>query len=150
MLDFSLDDVQQFLHSWYAAVETGLNEDNNYWRTRAQNAAEELSGRIAGNKNYEKLAINPLMLQLIALVHYDYKTVPDRRVELYQKCIDLLLQKWDEAKGLKALLTVKEARQVLHRPGGWRSTPFWLASDLVPSTPRRGFRHCHPTPSPYI
>ncbi|RQW04556.1 NACHT domain-containing protein, partial [candidate division KSB1 bacterium] len=119
MMDFSLDEVQQFLHSWYAAVETGLNEDNNYWRTRAQNAAEELYNRIAGYKAYEALAINPLMLQLIALVHYDYKTVPDRRVELYQKCIDLLLQKWDEAKGLKALLTAKEARQVLQPLALW-------------------------------
>ncbi|RQW02253.1 NACHT domain-containing protein, partial [candidate division KSB1 bacterium] len=119
MLDFTLEDVQQFLHSWYTAVEIGLNEDNNYWRTRARNAAAELYGRIAGNANYVKLAINPLMLQLIALVHYDFKTVPDRRVELYQKCVDLLLQKWDEAKGLKTLLTAKEARQVLQPLALW-------------------------------
>ncbi|RQW04567.1 NACHT domain-containing protein, partial [candidate division KSB1 bacterium] len=119
MQDFSLKDVQQFLHSWYKAVEVALNEDSNYWRTQARNAAEELYKRIEGNPTYQKLAINPLMLQLIALVHYDYKTVPDRRVELYQKCIDLLLQKWDEAKGMKTLLTAKEARQVLQPLALW-------------------------------
>jgi hypothetical protein len=119
MLDFSLDDVQQFLHGWYKAVETALHDDSNIWRTRAMNAAEELYTRLAENETYQKLAINPLMLQLIALVHYDYKNVPDRRVELYQQCIDLLLQKWDQAKGLKTLLTAKEARQVLQPLALW-------------------------------
>jgi len=119
MQDFSKKDIRQFLHSWYTTVETTIHEDNNFWRTEAQKSAEELYNRIAGSEAYLKLAINPLMLQLIALVHYDFKTVPDRRVELYEKCTDLLLQKWDEAKGLKTLLSAKEARQVLQPLALW-------------------------------
>jgi formylglycine-generating enzyme required for sulfatase activity len=119
MLDFSKNDIRQFLHSWYTAVETSVHEDTNQWRTSAQKSAEELYGRIEGSKAYLDLAVNPLMLQLIALVHYDFKTIPDRRVELYERCIDLLLQKWDESKGLKTLLSAKEARQVLQPLALW-------------------------------
>jgi len=119
MQDFTKKDIRQFLHSWYTTVETTLHEDNNYWRTEAQRSAEELYNRIESTEAYLKLATNPLMLQLIALVHYDFKTVPDRRVELYEKCTDLLLQKWDEAKGLKTLLSAKEARQVLQPLALW-------------------------------
>ena len=119
MRDFTNTDIRQFLHSWYTAVETALHEDSNYRRTKAQKVAEELYTRIESTKAYLKLAVNPLMLQLIALVHYDFKTVPDRRVELYEKCIDLLLQKWDESKGLKILLSAKEARHVLQPLALW-------------------------------
>jgi formylglycine-generating enzyme required for sulfatase activity len=119
MLDFSKKDIQQFLHSWYTAVETSLHEDNNIWRTKAQKSAGELFNRIEKNSDYYQFAVNPLMLQLIALVHYDFQQVPDRRVELYEKCMDLLLQKWDEAKGLKMLLSAKEARQVLQPLALW-------------------------------
>lgn len=119
MQDFTKKDIRQFLHRWYTTVEITLHENNNYWRTEAEKSAEELYNRIIGNEAYLKLAINPLMLQLIALVHYDFKTVPDRRVELYEKCTDLLLQKWDEAKGLKTLLSAKEARQVLQPLALW-------------------------------
>jgi formylglycine-generating enzyme required for sulfatase activity len=119
MLDFTKDDIIRFLHGWYTAVEITQHEDNNLWRTCAQNAADELTKRLEDNADYLKLAVNPLMLQLIALVHYDFKTVPDRRVELYEKCVDLLLQKWDEAKGLKMLLSAKEARQVLQPLALW-------------------------------
>ncbi len=119
MQDFTKKDIRQFLHSWYTTVETTIHEDNNFWRTEAKRSAEQLYNRLADTEAYLNLAINPLMLQLIALVHYDFKTVPDRRVELYEKCTDLLLQKWDEAKGLKTLLSAKEARQVLQPLALW-------------------------------
>ena len=119
MQPFSKQDIQQFLHSWYTTVEVSLHEDSNYWRTQAQQAAAELYQRIEGAEAYGKLAKNPLLLQLIALVHYDYRTVPDRRVELYEKCVDLLLQKWDESKKMKTLLSAREARQVLQPLALW-------------------------------
>ena len=46
------------------------------------------------------LAINPLMLTVIALVHRDRVKLPDRRAELYAEAVDVLLGKWDEARGV--------------------------------------------------
>jgi formylglycine-generating enzyme required for sulfatase activity len=47
-----------------------------------------------------ELAINPLMLTVIALVHRDRVKLPDRRAELYAEAVDVLLGKWDEARGV--------------------------------------------------
>lgn len=59
MRDFGKEEIRRFLHSWYRAVETSLHEDSNYWRTKAQQAAEELYKRIESTKDYLKLAVNP-------------------------------------------------------------------------------------------
>jgi iron(II)-dependent oxidoreductase len=45
--------------------------------------------------------------------------MPKRRTELYEECIKVLLQKWDEAKGLEVFLTAGEARQVLRPLALW-------------------------------
>jgi len=57
-----------------------------------------------------ELAINPLLLTVIALVHRDRVKLPDRRAELYEEAVDVLLGKWDEAK------EVAETRVVHERP----------------------------------
>ena len=46
------------------------------------------------------LAANPLLLSLIALVFERDWTLPDKRFDLYDKCVDVLLDEWDKAKGL--------------------------------------------------
>jgi predicted NACHT family NTPase len=56
---------------------------------------------------------NPLILQITALVHRDRGTLPERRVELYDECTNVLLEKWDMAKGLKVTLSARQARQIL-------------------------------------
>ncbi|MCZ6680787.1 MAG: hypothetical protein O7E52_26455 [Candidatus Poribacteria bacterium] len=59
------------------------------------------------------------MLQIIALVHRDRGTLPERRVELYKECTDVLLERWDKAKGLDVLLSAAEARQLLQPVALW-------------------------------
>ena len=55
---------------------------------------------IEANERVRELAINPLMLTVIALVHRDRVKLPDRRAELYAEAVDVLLGKWDEARGV--------------------------------------------------
>jgi len=59
------------------------------------------------------------MLQIIALVHRDRGTLPERRIELYKECTDVLLERWDKAKGLEVLLSAAEARQLLQPVALW-------------------------------
>ena len=66
-----------------------------------------------------ELARNPLMLQILWLVHRTRGAMPQRRAELYEECVKVLLQKWDEAKGLEVFLTATEARQVLRPLALW-------------------------------
>src|SRR5262245_29842819 len=65
---------------------------------------------IRSNPRVHELAINPLMLTVIALVHRDRVKLPERRAELYAEAVDVLLGKWDEARG------VQETRILADRP----------------------------------
>jgi formylglycine-generating enzyme required for sulfatase activity len=117
--DYNLEQIQQFLQSWLTAVETHLHEDNRHWRQEARNRADDLFHRIETAPTLLELAVNPLMLQIIALVHRDRGTLPERRVELYKECTDVLLERWDKAKGLDVLLSAAEARQLLQPVALW-------------------------------
>ncbi len=48
-----------------------------------------------------ELAVNPLLLTVIALVQRYRAQLPERRTELYEEAVEVLLGKWDEAKGLQ-------------------------------------------------
>ena len=47
-----------------------------------------------------ELAVNPLMLTVIALVQRYRALLPERRAELYEEAIEVLLGHWDVARGL--------------------------------------------------
>lgn len=117
--DYGMPEVQQFLENWLIGVETHVHEDNDYWRQQAKSRAENLFQRIEAAPALRELAVNPLMLQIIALVHRDRGTLPERRVELYKECTDVLLERWDKAKGLEVLLSASQARQLLQPIALW-------------------------------
>ncbi len=117
--DFNLEEVRQFIENWLVAVETHLHEDSKHWRKEAEAAAGKLYERVQDNEALRELAVNPLMLQIIALVHRDRGTLPERRVELYKECTDVLLERWDKAKGLQVLLSAAQARQLLQPVALW-------------------------------
>jgi formylglycine-generating enzyme required for sulfatase activity len=66
----------------------------------AKSQTTQLLNSIQANERVRDLAINPLMLTVIALVHRDRVKLPDRRAELYAEAVDVLLGKWDEARGV--------------------------------------------------
>ncbi len=113
--DFSQADIEQFCHNWCKAAEIARHEGRltPHARGQAEASARNLITAISQNKNVRALANNPLQLSIIALVHRSGATLPKRRVELYAECVDVLLGKWDRAKGLAGRLTEKEKRAVL-------------------------------------
>ncbi|MCP4267793.1 MAG: SUMF1/EgtB/PvdO family nonheme iron enzyme [Candidatus Brocadiaceae bacterium] len=119
--DFTQDEVHTFLTRWYEAVEAALNpgQDEGKWRLKGRKDAQKLFEDIIGIDYLMKLAKNPLILQIIALVHRDRGRLPQRRVELYDECTNVLLEKWDMAKGLNVLLTAREARSILQPLALW-------------------------------
>ncbi len=100
--DFNRAEVRAFVRDWTRAVESTLagNESPELLRL-ADEQAEKLIKAIEGNTRVGELAVNPLLLTVIALVHRYRATLPDRRSELYEEAIEVLLGHWDEAKGLE-------------------------------------------------
>lgn len=98
--DFTLEDVHEFLSHWHKLVavgQMGLGVDSKNFAT---SQTQQLLDAIRNNERVRELAINPLMLTVIALVHRDRVKLPDRRAELYAEAVDVLLGKWDEARGV--------------------------------------------------
>lgn len=83
--DCGMPEVQQFLENWLIGVATHVHEGSDSWRLQAKSQAENLFQRIMAAPALRELAVNPLMLQIIVLVHRDRGTLPERRIELYQR-----------------------------------------------------------------
>jgi energy-coupling factor transporter ATP-binding protein EcfA2 len=117
---FREPEIRAFLERWFVTVETTLSEDTEFFQQRGREVAGDLFKRIVAAPEIFALATNPLMLQIIALVHRDRGALPERRVELYDECTNVLLEHWDRAKkGLDVRLTAKEARRVLQPVAYW-------------------------------
>ncbi len=99
--DFNRGDIERFLAYWNRAVEAVLaGEESDYTRQAAERQTNLLLQAIEGSERVRDLAVNPLLLTVIALVQRYRAQLPERRTELYEEAIEVLLGKWDEAKGL--------------------------------------------------
>ncbi|MGH7492564.1 MAG: SUMF1/EgtB/PvdO family nonheme iron enzyme [bacterium] len=101
--DFVMNEVEKFLHDWHRLVAIGQMGPGASAETYALTQTQQLLEAIRKNDRIRELAINPLMLTVIALVHRDRVKLPDRRAELYAEAVDVLLGKWDEARGVREL-----------------------------------------------
>ncbi len=106
--DFLLADVEQFLKHWHRLVAVGQLGPGESADTFASSQTGQLMTAIRGNERIRDLAINPLLLTVIALVHRDRVKLPDRRAELYAEAVDVLLGKWDEARGVGGVTILED------------------------------------------
>ena len=105
--DFNAEEVRQFVRDWTRAVEVTLAGRTSETILRL---ADEQAGRlvkaIESSPRVAELAVNPLLLTVIALVHRYRAELPERRSELYEEAVEVLLGQWDTAKGLETKVTL--------------------------------------------
>lgn len=100
--EFTPAEVRQFVRDWTRAVETALaGSEEPVILRRADDEADKLIHAIDGNPRIAELAVNPLLLTVIALVHRYRAALPEKRAELYEEAVEVLLGAWDKAKGLE-------------------------------------------------
>ncbi|MCX6030886.1 MAG: SUMF1/EgtB/PvdO family nonheme iron enzyme [Chloroflexi bacterium] len=99
--DFTMADVSQFLTHWHRLVAIGQMGPGESPEAYAAEQTRQLLEAIQTSERIRELAINPLMLTVIAMVHRDRVKLPDRRAELYDEAVNVLLGKWEEAKGVQ-------------------------------------------------
>lgn len=100
--DFDSQDIKDFAHGWYAAVTVDRLGDTPDARKEAEQRAEDLVRAVHADPRVERLATNPLLLSVLAMVHQRDVVLPQRRAELYEECIEMLLGYWDQVKGGEA------------------------------------------------
>ncbi|MCL4861347.1 MAG: HEAT repeat domain-containing protein, partial [Caldilineaceae bacterium] len=89
--EFSPEDVQHFIRAWYATA----------YGDAEQSEAQEPVDAIQTNERVGDLARNPLLCTIIAIVYRNNRVLPNRRVELYFKCCEALLDTWERNKAIK-------------------------------------------------
>lgn len=108
--DFTSDQINTFIDSWYSAVERnsiiGRIEDEGdaekkARERRAEQRASELKRTLKENSGIQGLATNPMLLSIIALVHRSLATLPRERSKLYSECSKILLEQWDFSRGIR-------------------------------------------------
>ncbi|MDY6782227.1 MAG: hypothetical protein SW833_06690 [Cyanobacteriota bacterium] len=97
---FNLKQMKQFLQSWYLQIEimSRAGEDDLGVREEAIQQADDLIERILNSKPLCDMAVNPLLLTMIATVHRRGSALPGKRVELYKEICHVLLEKRQRAK----------------------------------------------------
>lgn len=92
MRPFGRDDVTAFIRNWYRIA---------YGEHALIDEAGQLVDAIRDNERVEALATNPLLCTIIAVVFRNNRVLPDRRVELYFKCCEALLDTWERNKDIR-------------------------------------------------
>ncbi|MBN2394828.1 MAG: SUMF1/EgtB/PvdO family nonheme iron enzyme [Anaerolineae bacterium] len=96
---FSEEQIKAFIPRWYAHVgakDPALGPDN------AARYAEQLVSAVEHNPRLAALAPNPLLLTLMTSLHRwrEGGSLPERRQELYEQSVMLLLDLWQRPKQL--------------------------------------------------
>jgi len=112
---FSLKQMQQFIRSWYLETEviSHAGQDDAGVRADAKQQADDLIKRIKKSKPLADMAVNPLLLTMIATVHRRGSALPGKRVELYKEICQVLLEKRQRAKNIAEALTATQKQSVL-------------------------------------
>ncbi|RIK35860.1 MAG: hypothetical protein DCC55_29030 [Chloroflexi bacterium] len=100
LVDFGDEEIEAFVDRWTAALEKAAQGATAAALADAAQEKAELIAATRNNPGVRQLAANPLLLTILALMKRQGVTLPERRVELYQKYIETLLRHWNLARGL--------------------------------------------------
>jgi formylglycine-generating enzyme required for sulfatase activity len=100
LVDFDEEEIESFIGRWTSAIEKAASGETRVAREEAAREREELLAAVHGNPGVRSLASNPLLLTILALMKRQGVTLPERRVELYQRYVETLLKHWNLARGL--------------------------------------------------
>jgi formylglycine-generating enzyme required for sulfatase activity len=145
--------IDAFIAAWYAEL-LRLGQIDEHASATYRDRLQEATRR----PDLARLAPNPLLLTVMALVHTHKGRLPDARAQLYEEVVDILLWRWEarrgeDAVGLKTLLrevgrAESDLKRVLwqvafdsHRDGGSRGQD--TLSDIAESTLVRALATLH-------
>jgi formylglycine-generating enzyme required for sulfatase activity len=121
---FDEEKIDRFIGAWYAE----LAEMKAVQREDAGPLADKLR-RAVRRRDLWRLAPNPLLLTVMALVHAHKGRLPESRALLYEDCTDLMLWRWEQVKwqaekerapGLRELLAQVGLQEVDLKGALWK------------------------------
>lgn len=96
MAPFTQDQIVTFAQKWFTALTKTTFQAG---QEQAVQFTQQLG--LPENIPFRRLAVTPLFLHLACWVFYHQGKFPTKRSEFYKQCLELLLSKWDETKGIE-------------------------------------------------
>jgi len=100
--DFDSKQQNQFIEKWYAIKD---KNPESWLAIRLQKHPEctswALIDQIQQNERLQELAKTPILLSLICLVYFSKGQLPEKRSDLYQRGLEILLEDWDGDRGIE-------------------------------------------------
>ncbi len=125
---FAFGQVRSFITKWYAA--TCLDGQGRYTHDEAVARAERLIALLEQPERaaLRGLSASPLLLTMLVLLDYNNTRMPERRADVYEELVKLLLDRWEGVRSSDvdrrpqrlgarlgmAHLTVEDLRPALH------------------------------------
>ena len=118
LTDFSRADIEQFVTQWTHAFAVSVQGDTEPARQAAEKERRDLLAAIFSRPSVERLAANPLLLTILALIKYTGVNLPEQRVKLYELYLQAMIESWNLARSLDQYpvgpgLSYEETVQVL-------------------------------------
>ncbi len=124
--NFDRDEIQRFVWGWHEAILNKSERDKlkleipdeakfqeqwkvhrkDYVKPAIKKLSEELLDAIYKNPRILSLAQNPMLLSLMALVHFNRAILPKGRTTLYKQCLELLIDAWDRKRDILSVVQV--------------------------------------------
>jgi hypothetical protein len=96
---FTTKQINDFVHAWCLATERlGAGKTGPGVDRRASEEAEDLLSHLARSSALQDLAVNPLLLTMMVLVHRERRALPSGRADLYKQVCDVMLWRRMESK----------------------------------------------------
>jgi HEAT repeat protein len=107
-----MDEIQirRFLERWCQAVENVQTPEISVQERKnvAAREVESIMRAVKASLGVRRLAANPLLLRILALIHRTGAQLPQKRIELYKLATDTLARTWRTAQGVSESALVKE------------------------------------------
>jgi HEAT repeat protein/energy-coupling factor transporter ATP-binding protein EcfA2 len=87
LMEFDDRQIERFIENWFGKTDP--------------ERATSMFGAIMENERIKAIARNPLMIAIIAIIYEEDKKLPQKRASLYERCVEVLLNRWDVQKRLK-------------------------------------------------
>jgi len=111
--DLSYDDMKFFLEERSQKIQAAyLKQGDKELANKEKADLSKLLPILKDNENVRKLAVTPLLLIIISIVHSSHK-LPEKRTELYKAALNVMLKGWIKAKGLSIKISVEKSMEKL-------------------------------------
>jgi hypothetical protein len=140
VLDFRREEIEVFARQWSQAMSAwdagGLVTPQT--ELLAQADERSLLEQVRSNPGVAQLAVNPLLLTMLALLRRQVGGLPERRIQLYDLYVRALVQNWEENRSRGARLAAPKRADALEAETVLIPLSLWLQQNKPSGTATRG------------